>query len=264
VSAAPGTLHLIPVPLGDDPLALMALPACIAATVARLDVFVVENPKSARRHLKQLGYPKPLQEARLFTLDEHTPEREIEALLAPLLAGEDMGLMSEAGCPAVADPGGGLVRLAHAHGARVAPLVGPSSLLLALMASGLDGQHFSFHGYLPANKEERQEKLRGLEVASRQGAGTQIFIETPYRAAHMLSDILATCQDDTDICVARNLTLATESVHTRKVREWKKIPPEPNRDPAVFLLRAAPVVAAIRGSRESRRGESPPRRRQRS
>lgn len=258
-----GTLYLIPVPLGDDPLALAALPAQIGATVARLSAFVTENPKTARQHLKQLGYPRPIQEARMSTLDEHTPAGEIETLLAPLLAGEDVGLMSEAGCPAVADPGSELVRLAHKHGIRVAPLSGPSSLLLALMASGLNGQHFTFHGYLPANKEERLGKLRELETASRRDNGTQIFIETPYRNQHMLDDILAACQDDTDVCVARDLTLPAESVRTLSVREWKKQPPELGKQPAVFLLRAAPGVAAARGNRESRRGESPLRRRHR-
>ncbi len=233
-----GTLYLIPTPLGEGELDVV-LPAGVRATAARLRTFIVEHPKTARAFLKRVGTATPLQALRLIELNEHTPPAALEALLAPLLAGEDVGLVSEAGCPAVADPGADLVRLAHRRGIRVVPLVGPSSILLALMASGFNGQRFAFHGYLPVDRAERRQKLQELEGASRQRDETQIFIETPYRNRQLLESILETCRDETELCIAVALTTPAERVGTRTIAEWRREPWELDRLPAVFLLRAA-------------------------
>ncbi|MBI3068391.1 MAG: SAM-dependent methyltransferase [Betaproteobacteria bacterium] len=200
-----GTLYLIPVALGAD----AAVPPGTATAVAALRHFVVENAKSARRFLKAAGYPS-------------------------------VGLMSEAGCPAVADPGAALVRLAHERGIRVVPLVGPSAVLLALMASGLNGQRFSFHGYLPVDKTERRRRIEDLERESALKDATQIFIETPYRNHALLSALFETCHDDTLLCLATDLTLPRETVRTQTIRGWKKDPPEIHRRPTVFLLHREP------------------------
>jgi len=233
----PGTLYLIPSPLGESALDTI-LPQQVRAIAARLDTFIVEHPKTARAFLKQIVTHTPLQQLNLLVLDEHTPETELTTLLAPLLAGKDVGLISEAGCPAVADPGANLVRLAHQKHIRVVPLSGPSSILLSLMASGLSGQHFAFHGYLPVDKAERKKKLLELEQASASRNETEIFIETPYRNRQMLEAILETCGDSTALCVAVDVTLATESIQTKTVAEWKKHVPEIDKRPAVFLLLA--------------------------
>ena len=181
--AGKGTLYLVPVALGGEDDAQL-LPAATLGITRALRGFIVENARSARRFLKAIGHSGPMREIEMHVLDEHTSARDLDTLLAPLLAGADVGLMSEAGCPAVADPGAALVRLAHGAGIRVVPLAGPSSILLALMASGLDGQHIAFHGYLPTESSERARCLRELDARSR--GETQIFIETPYRNAAML------------------------------------------------------------------------------
>ena len=228
-----GTLYLIPVALSEG-ATLEAVPPATLEAARKLDTFIVENAKSARRFLKAAGFPRPLQQARLHVLDEHTREAGLDALLAPLLAGEDCGLMSEAGCPAVADPGAALVRRAHDAGIRVVPLAGPSSVLLALMASGMNGQRFAFHGYLPVDKAERALKIKALEAEAR--AATQIFIETPYRNAALLQALIENCRPDTLLCVAADLTRPSEFVATRTIAAWKKKPPILDRRPAVFLL----------------------------
>ncbi|MBU3736222.1 MAG: SAM-dependent methyltransferase [Methylobacterium sp.] len=215
------------------------MPPDVVSLAQRLDHFVVENEKTARRFLGAVKTTKPVRELSLRTLDEHTPEKDLPALLAPLLAGHDVGLLSEAGCPGVADPGANLVALCHRHGVRVVPLVGPSSILLALMASGLDGQRFAFHGYLPADKAGRVDKLRELETESRKHRQTQIFIETPYRNGHLLEDLVAHCHPATRLCVASNLTLDSERIISRPVREWQQSPlPDLHKQPAIFLLLA--------------------------
>jgi len=233
-----GTLYLIPVPLGDSALDSI-LPQNVRHIAAQLDTFIVEHPKTARAFLKQVATQTPLQQLNLLVLDEHTPESELSALLEPLRAGKDVGLISEAGCPAVADPGSNLVRLAHQQGIRVVPLVGPSSILLALMASGLSGQHFAFHGYLPVDKTERKCRLQTLEQDARNHDETQIFIETPYRNRQMLEAIMEICGNDTALCVATDVSLATEMILTKSVLEWKKQLPEIDKRPTVFLLHAA-------------------------
>ena len=233
---ARGTLYLIPVALGGDNVLSLVAPDTIH-TARRLRTFIAENAKSAREFLKAIAHPAALQELKIHTLDEHT--RDVAPLLKLLLSGEDCGLMSEAGCPAVADPGSALVRRAHEAGVRVVPLIGPSSILLALMASGMNGQRFAFHGYLPVERTERARRLKELEARARDE--TQIFIETPYRNEALLSALLQHCRGDTLLCIAADLTLAGGFVAARTIAEWKKKPPIIDRRPAVFLLSRAPT-----------------------
>ena len=231
----PGTLYLIPVTLGGQ--AEAALPAHVLGIARQLDTFVVENEKSARQFLGEVKTAKPIRDLTLLTLNEHTTDKELPALLAPLLAGKDIGLMSEAGCPGVADPGAKLVALAHRRGVPVKPLTGPSSLLLSLMASGLEGQRFAFLGYLPSEKNQRVQKIREIEQKSRVQQETQIFIETPYRNQHLLQDLLASCRAETRLCIACNLTLADELILTRAIAEWRSSKlPDLHKRPTVFLL----------------------------
>lgn len=233
-----GTLYLIPVPLGATaPEAV--LPAPVLAQIRPLTHFVVENAKSARAFLKAVGTAQPLQSLLLEELNEHTPQAALQKLLEPLLAGHNVGLVSEAGCPAVADPGADLVALAQQNGIRVVPLIGPSSLLLGLMASGLNGQRFAFLGYLPSKPAERAKALRDIEAESRKQRQTQLFIETPYRNRPMLDALLTTCQPSTRLTLATDLTLPSESIVTLTIAEWKKrTPPDIERRPTVFLLLA--------------------------
>jgi 16S rRNA (cytidine1402-2'-O)-methyltransferase len=232
-----GILYLIPTPLGETALS-QVLPEATREIAARLTTFVVEQAKTARAFLKQLPTSTPIQQLTLLELNEHTPASELETLLAPLLAGQDVGLISEAGCPAVADPGANLVRLAHQHGIRVRPLSGPSSILLALMGSGLVGQRFAFHGYLPAKAEERATALRELERRSQKEDAAQVFIETPYRNQAMLDSILACCQADTLLTLACDLTLESEFLATRKIAAWRGNLPDLQKRPTVFLIYA--------------------------
>ncbi|MDR1647388.1 MAG: SAM-dependent methyltransferase [Zoogloeaceae bacterium] len=237
-----GCLYLIPVPLGAmgdaDPAAV--LPAPVLATTRRLRHFVAENAKTARAFLKSVGMPLPLQEIEIAELSEHTPKAALPALLRPLLAGADLGLVSEAGCPAVADPGADLVALAQTREIRIVPLVGPSSLLLALMASGLNGQCFAFHGYLPAKEEARKSALMALEKESRHKRQTQIFIETPYRNTALFATLLRCAHPATRLTLASDLSLPTESIRTRSIADWRHTEsPELERRPTVFLLLAA-------------------------
>jgi len=233
-----GTLYLIPVPLGAVSPE-MSSPASALARVRPLTHFVVENAKSARAFLKAVGTDAPLQALQLEELNEHTRTEALDRLLAPLRAGHDVGLLSEAGCPAVADPGADLVALAQRENIRVVPLIGPSSILLALMASGLNGQRFAFQGYLPAKEAERAKMLRDLESESRKRRQTQIFIETPYRNRQLLVGILQTCQPATRLTVATDLSLPGESVLTRTIQQWKKQTlPDIERRPTVFLMLA--------------------------
>lgn len=245
-----GTLYLIPNTLGPgdadagDPLAAL-IPTDVQAVAARLDCFIAENAKTTRAFLKliALQHPlaRPLQEIEIAELNVNTPEAALPHLLQPLLAGRDAGLISEAGVPAVADPGANLVRLAHARGIRVRPLVGPSSLLLAVMASGLNGQSFAFNGYLPIDAAQRAKQIKLLEERSRKERQTQLFIETPYRNAALLETLASTCQPGTLVCAATDLSLATESIATQTAGAWKKQlaagkTPDLHKRPTVFLL----------------------------
>jgi len=233
-----GRLYLIPTPLGAEQDPLRVLPPATVEVAARLDYFVAENARSARAVLKRLPLARALQALEIQELSEHTREDALPGLLAPVLAGRDAGLLSEAGCPAVADPGAALVALAHASGIDVVPLVGPSSLLLALMASGMNGQRFAFAGYLPVAPAERAEALRALERRSASGHETQIVIETPYRVQALFDAALATLAPGTLLGVAADLTLAAEQVCTRPVTAWREHRPTLARTPTVFTLLA--------------------------
>jgi 16S rRNA (cytidine1402-2'-O)-methyltransferase len=225
----PGNLYAIPTPLGAT--VADALPAPALATVRTLRHFVVENAKSARAFLKEAGSdPKTLQ---ILELNDRS---NVQDLLRPLNEGNSIGLLSEAGCPAIADPGAALVAAAQAAGIRVVPLVGPSSIVLALMASGLEGQRFAFCGYLPREPEARGEKIRELEARSRRERETQIFIETPYRNDAMLGALLEVCSPGTLLCVASDLTLPSEHIATRTIAAWRRSRLAIGKRPAVFLL----------------------------
>ncbi len=231
-----GTLYLIPTPLGEGDLGWI-LPVEIRQRISLLERFIVEHPKTARSFLRQVNPLRALQTLKLEVLDEHTPAGEIEALLTPLLAGENVGLLSEAGCPAIADPGGALVRLAHHKKIRVVPFVGPSSIVLALMASGLNGQRFRFHGYLSVAPDIRNKEIARLEKTSITADETQIFIETPYRNQKLLEALIQQCHTKTDLCVACNLTQSDEYVSTKSIGEWRTGDwPDLQKKPAVFLL----------------------------
>lgn len=230
------TLYLIPTALGET-LWATYLPTGTREVACQLRHFIAENAKTTRAELKRLQYPVSLREVAIEQLPEKPTPVDIDRLLSPLMSGEDVGLMSEAGCPGVADPGALLVRRAHALSITVKPLIGPSSLLLALMASGLDGQRFAFHGYLPAREPERSRRIAELDKESRRLRQTQIFIETPYRNGAMLAALLAACRPTTRLCVATDLTLPTESITSSKIAEWRHLPPlDLDRRPTVFLL----------------------------
>lgn len=241
----PGTLFLIPNTLGETEALASVLPEQVQHITSQLDYFVAENAKTARAFLKLVNasHPlnKPLQEITIAELNVNTPPAALAGLLAPLLAGRDGGLVSEAGVPAVADPGADLVRLAHQHGIPVRPLVGPSSLLLAVMASGLNGQSFAFNGYLPTDAAQRTARIKELETRSRKEKQTQLFIETPYRNTAMLEALVSTCAPGTLICVATDLSLATETIRTHTGAQWKSQlgagkAPDFHKKPTVFLL----------------------------
>jgi 16S rRNA (cytidine1402-2'-O)-methyltransferase len=221
-------LYAIPTPLGGTPEA--SLPAPALREVRELKDFVVENAKSARAFLGALGMP--VRELNIHAIDESRDP------LSPLRQGRSLGLLSEAGCPAIADPGAALVEAAHAAGFRVVPLVGPSAIVLALMASGLEGQRFAFCGYLPRDARERAERIRQLEQRSRRERETEIFIETPYRNDALFGALLETCAPGTRLCVAADLTLASENVRTRPIAEWRRERAPIGKRPAVFLLLA--------------------------
>lgn len=231
-------LYLIPTPLGaaDTPCLLPHEQTQITG----LTDFVVEAEKTARAHLKYLGITTPIRELNLQPLNEHTDPKILPELLKPLQEGRSMGLVSEAGCPAVADPGANLVALAHTHGFEVRPLVGPSSLLLALMASGANGQNFTFKGYLPADKSERNQALKALEQRSQHHNETQLFIETPYRNDALLESAIATLNPATRLCIACDLTLPTQTIISETIADWRKRNPLPNlkKRPTIFVLHA--------------------------
>lgn len=233
-----GTLHLIPNTLGANTRNGLSavLPEEVRAVTAGLKYFVGEQAKSTRAFLKLIGVSTPIQEIDIRELNVNTPAAAIDALLAPILAGADGGLVSEAGCPAVADPGALLVRRAHEKGVRVVPFVGPSSILLALMASGLNGQSFAFHGYLPTDANERVKRLRELEQRSRKEKQTQIFIETPYRNKAMLDALLQSCDASTLLCVAVDVTQDAEQIVTHAVKGWPHAKLDLHKRPAIFLF----------------------------
>lgn len=243
-----GRLYLIPTDLANGTVDAWAGPQ-LREAVKSLRHFVVEHPKTARQFLKSLGLPLP--ELELEVLDEHSGPDDAVAL-ARLLESGDLGLLSEAGCPAIADPGAMLVEQAHRLGVRVIPLVGPSSIVMALMASGLNGQRFAFNGYLPQRSPEREQAIHRIEERSRREGESQIFIEAPYRNDQLLAALLATCNPATRLCLATDLTAAGEQVVSRTVGEWKKAVPKLDRRPTVFLLLAGAGTSANRRDRPRR------------
>ena len=229
-------LYLIPALLADDTLQNV-LPHDVIKIIHGLEHFIVEDIRTARRFISKTGHPKKIEQLNFRELNEHTPNSELSNLL-PFILQADTGVMSEAGVPGVADPGASIVRLAHANNINVIPLVGPSSILMALMASGLNGQSFAFAGYLPVKKQERQERLRALEKISAKEHQTQIFIETPYRNMQLLEDILMCCRLSTMLTIAADITGKTEFISTRSIKQWKTDLPNLHKRPAVFLIQA--------------------------
>ena len=228
-----GTLYLIPNTLGSgtDKYATQQL----ASTVSNLEHFIVEEIKSARRLLRQLGITRPLEELDFRMLNEHTRSQEMDSIMEPLLQGLDMGLISEAGVPCVADPGSSVVAMAHEAGLKVVPLVGPSSILLALMASGFNGQQFTFNGYLPREKADRVRKIKQLEQLALAGV-TQLFMDAPYRNNQVLEDVLQTCRMETKLCIASNITCDNERINTKTIMDWNVRKPDIHKMPVMFVL----------------------------
>lgn len=232
-----GILYLIPSPLGENEPAEV-IPQAVLELLPTLQHFVVEELRTVRRYLSKAGLKGKIAELNLYELNEHTPAGQIEGYIQLLKDGNSVGLISEAGLPAVADPGAYLVELAHKNGIEVRPMVGPSSLMLALMASGLNGQCFAFTGYLPVKPEERKAKIRTIEKISAQLKQSQIIIETPYRNDSFMADLLAVCAPTTRICVAADITLPTQYIKTQTVAQWKSNKPQIGKRPCVFVLLA--------------------------
>ncbi|MFM6976533.1 MAG: SAM-dependent methyltransferase [Sphingobacteriaceae bacterium] len=230
-----GKLYLLPVPLAEN-TAPKVLPAAQTAIINRIKHYVVENEKTARRWLKEMGLQTPQSELDILVFDKRSDKHQLAAYFKALKEGHEVGLMSEAGCPGVADPGAELVAEAHRLGIPVIPLVGPSSILLALMASGFNGQGFAFQGYLPIDKADRSRKLKELESLSERFNQTQIFIETPFRNNQLMDEIMRSCHPNTQICVACDITDENEFIQTKTVALWKKEMPELHKRPAIFLL----------------------------
>lgn len=231
-----GTLYLIPTPLGKTG-ENNAIPEYTLQVLRNLEVLMVENLKTATSFLQWVGDTIPEYEIDFYPLNKNTPDQEIHSFLRPLLDGKDAGILSEAGAPGVADPGSRLVKLAHQYQINVVPLVGPSSILLALMASGFNGQSFAFHGYLPIDQNKRKAMVKQLEGESRRHDRTQLFMEAPYRNNELLKDIIKTCSPATRLCTATDLTLSSERIISKHLSEWKSSKlPDLNKRPTIFLL----------------------------
>lgn len=231
-----GKLYLLPVPLGPDAEPKEVLPETVAKSVEFIDHYIVENQKTARRFIKAILPSKKQPDLELFVLNKRTEASEYINFIQPCFEGKNVGLMSEAGCPGVADPGAAIVKLAHQKGIQVVPLVGPSSILLAVMASGMNGQSFAFNGYLPIDKSDKKSALKQFEKLSNDKNQSQLFIETPYRNNKLLEDILTTLQPTTLLCIAADITLATEYIKTKTVAEWRKEKPDLHNRPSIFVL----------------------------
>jgi 16S rRNA (cytidine1402-2'-O)-methyltransferase len=230
-----GKLYLIPVTMGEcDPMDV--LPQTVKRTIEFIDYYIVENEKTARKSIKAVLPEKKQSELVLFALNKHTDVKEHLSFIQPLLEGKNVGLMSEAGCPGVADPGAVIVKLAHEKGIQVIPLVGPSSILLAMMASGMNGQSFTFNGYLPIDKGDKKSALKNFEKLSFDKNQSQIFIETPYRNNKLVEDILQALQPSTHLCIATDITLPTEYIKTLRVADWKKTKVDLHNRPTIFII----------------------------
>ena len=230
-----GALYLIPNTLGDSPVEYN-LPQANIEIIRDLKYFIVENIRTARRFLKKVDRDINIDDLTFFLIDKHTKPDAYPSYLTPAMQGHSIGVLSEAGCPGVADPGADIVKIAHQKGIRVIPLIGPSSILLSLMASGMNGQNFAFVGYLPVKKGETAKAIRDIEQRSIHLKQTQIFIEAPYRNAKLLQDIVAYCKPQTRLCIACDITLETEYIVTKTIREWKGNLPDINKRPTIFLI----------------------------
>ena len=231
-----GKLYLVPAPLGGAPEEV--IPSYVFGQISHITHFAVEELRTARRYLSSIGFKGRIEGLNFYEINEHTTFQDAEQIIKVLLTGEDMALISEAGLPAVADPGANLVDLAHRHDVDVIPFVGPSSLMMALMSSGMNGQSFAFNGSLPVKPHERKAKIKELEKRSRNGRQSQIFIETPYRNDAMLADILEVCEASTRVCIAADITLPSAYIKTRRVQDWKQNRVTIGKRPCVFILMA--------------------------
>jgi 16S rRNA (cytidine1402-2'-O)-methyltransferase len=230
-----GKLYLIPSLLGDSSPEDV-LPKSVFSVIERLENYIVEDVRTARRFLKKAGSPVKIDDITFFELNKHTPDDDLEGFLAPASAGSDMGMLSEAGVPCIADPGSKITALAHRSGIRVVPLAGPSSVILALMASGLNGQSFSFHGYLPVGRNDRVQAIKRLERDSISRMQSQIFMETPYRNSAMIDDLIRVCHPATFLSIACDITLDSEFISTRQIHEWARKKPDIQKRPAIFII----------------------------
>ncbi|SFD28962.1 SAM-dependent methyltransferase [Algibacter pectinivorans] len=230
-----GKLYLIPTTLGDNE-PLEVLPISVKQAIDNIDTFIVENDKTARRFIKRISPEKSQPSLNMFHLNKFTDEADLPTFLHPCINGVDVGLLSEAGCPGVADPGADVVKIAHQKNIKVVPLVGPSSILMAIMSSGMNGQSFTFNGYLPIDKAERKAEIKRLERLSFEQNQSQIFIETPYRNNKMLEDLSAVLENNTDICVACDITLRTEFIKTQTANQWKKNKVDLHKRPTIFII----------------------------
>ena len=230
-----GKLYLIPTTMGDcEPMDV--LPQTVKRCLDFIDDYIVENEKTARKFIKSVQPEKVQASLRLSALNKHTEISEHNKMIQPCLEGKNIGLMSEAGCPGIADPGAAIVKIAHEKGIQVVPLVGPSSILLAMMASGMNGQSFTFNGYLPIDKSEKKSALKNLEKLSHDKNQSQIFIETPYRNNKLLEDLIQTLQSNTHLCIATDITLPTEYIKTLRVNDWKKTKVDLHNRPTIFII----------------------------
>tara|TARA_B100000767_G_C19778141_1_gene543972 strand:- start:9631 stop:10374 length:744 start_codon:yes stop_codon:yes gene_type:complete len=236
-----GILYLIPSPLGEN-APMEVLPLTVRKVIEDIDHFIVENEKDARRFIKRICPRKDQGSLHLYTLNKFTSPEEILTYLDPIKEGGSMGVISDAGCPGIADPGAEIVKMAHRKNLIVRPLVGPSSILLALISSGLNGQNFAFNGYLPIDKLKRKKDIKSLEKKSFDYNQSQLFIETPYRNDQLFSDLLKTLDRNTEVCIACDLTLPTEYIKTHSIREWKKLKISLHKRPAIFIISKDPLT----------------------
>lgn len=230
-----GKVYLIPTTLGDNN-PLQVLPETVKQVITEIDEYIVENEKTARRFIKSICPDKPQPALQFHIINKYTEAAELPAFLNSCLNGKNVGVISEAGCPGVADPGADVVKIAHEKRIQVVPLVGPSSILLAMMGSGLNGQSFAFNGYLPIDKNEKKNALKNLEKRSKELNQSQLFIETPYRNNQLLESMCATLQPNTLVCVACDLTLPTEYIKTQRITDWKKTKTDLHKRPAIFII----------------------------
>ncbi len=235
--AKKGKLYLIPTTLGDSEIKSV-IPASVVDIIESLQFFIVENIRTTRRYIRKVSKTKNIDEITFFELNKRTKPEEISGFLKPCLSGYSVGVISEAGNPGIADPGASVVKIAHKKNIDIIPSVGPSSILLALISSGMNGQNFAFNGYLPINDKERAEKIRFLERKSKAENQTQIFMETPFRNMKMFDTLLQTCRNDTFLCIAADITLTSEFIKTKTISDWKKQKPQLNKRPTVFVIQA--------------------------